>query len=443
MPPPDQRTEVALSRTSTTVQSFVLSIQPARGQASQWRSTKDSCSVGSHPSNDVIIEDPRVSRFHCELRLGPRGLTVRDLDSSNGTVLDGVQVMEAVVRSGSRLTLGGSSIEVTFDGAENTLPTSDREQFGALVGRSPAMRTAFALLERAAPSDITVLLDGETGTGKEEAAAAIHAESKRRDAPFVVIDCSALPATLLESELFGHERGAFTGANTSRAGAFEEAAGGTVFLDEVGELPVELQPKLLRVLEAREFRRLGSNVVRTADVRVIAATNRDLRQEINQGRFRADLYFRLAVMRVTMPPLRKRPEDLPLLSKKILARLGAAPEEIDRICTPDFFARLRGAAWPGNVRELRNHLERCMLFASGLPVDAPSAAEHHADPRRATVDVSVPLAVERRRQTEAFEQEYVRALLQVHGDDVSAAAAAAGVDRAYLYRLIKRHRLRG
>ena len=363
------------------------------------------------------------------------GVSVGVGQSARGErVADGVRVGEAWVRSGHRLTLGTATVEVTLQG-ESTIDTSTRDTFGSLVGRSPAMRAVFSALERASQADITVLLEGETGTGKEEAAAGLHEASARREQPFVVIDCSALPATLLDSELFGHERGAFTGAQAARAGAFEEASGGTVFLDEVGELPLELQPKLLRVLEAREVRRVGSNTVRPVDVRVIAATNRDLRKEINEGRFRADLYYRLAVMRIAMPPLRAHPEDVPLLARALLTSLGASPSQVEGLCTPAFLKTLRAAPWPGNVRELRNHLERCLLFVTGLPV------EHVESGPAPAVDVGRPLTEERRRLVDAFERAYVEALLARFPDNINAAAAAAGVDRAYLYRLIKKVRL--
>jgi DNA-binding NtrC family response regulator len=429
---PTEVTELVETAT-VTIDSFELKYQLPRGPAVSWRSSSDHCAIGSHPSNDLVIDAPMVSRFHCELKVSPRGLLLRDLGSSNGSFIDGVRVVEGWLRPGSRVVLGSVTFEVSLGGPAQTLPASSGDAFGALRGQSQAMRMVFAQLERAAATDITVLLEGETGTGKEEAAAALHAASKRAERPFVVIDCSALPGTLLESELFGHERGAFTDAVSTRVGAFESAEGGTVFLDEVGEMSPELQPKLLRVLEAREFRRVGSSTPKSCDVRVVSATNRDLRKEINEGRFRSDLYFRLAVLRVAMPPLRSRPDDLPLLARTLLLNLGAPPAQIENLLTPAFLASLRGATWPGNVRELRNHLERCLLFAPGLP--APGDTAPAATPM---VDVTRPLVDERRRHVEAFEREYVRALLAAHDGNVTRAAAVAGVDRAYLYRFIKR-----
>jgi two-component system, NtrC family, response regulator GlrR len=425
---------------STRVQGFQVVVTSRTGEQ-RWTSTGTRCAVGAHASNDLVVEAPQVSRFHCEFELTPRGLVVRDLGSSNGTFVEGVRVTEGFVTSGHRLTLGTATLDVTLMG-ENTITTSKHQNFGKLLGSSSVMRSVFAQLERAAATDITVLIEGETGTGKEEAAAGLHHASARANKPFVVIDCSALPPTLLESELFGHERGAFTGAHQSRTGAFEDATGGTVFLDELGELPLELQPKLLRVLEAKEFRRLGSNTVRQTDVRVVAATNRDLRKEINEGRFRADLFYRLAVLRVRIPPLRQHPDDIPLIAKSLLSSLGASPTQAAALCTSTFLASLRSAPWAGNVRELRNHLETCLLFVEGLPPGLAGQTEQpaHSGTAAPSVDASQPLANERKRHTEAFERAYVDALLALHGNNVNAAATAAGVDRAYLYRLMKKVR---
>jgi DNA-binding NtrC family response regulator len=277
-------------------------------------------------------------------------------------------------------------------------------------------------------------LVGETGTGKELAAQSIHEASARRDAPFVVVDCSTLTAQLIESELFGHERGAFTGAHERRVGAFEAANGGTVFLDEIGEMPLELQPKLLRVLEARAVRRLGGSDTVPVDVRVIAATHRDLRREVNEARFRADLYFRLAVAQVRLPPLRERPTDIPMLVRTLLERLGAPSHVADELLRPESLSRLQHAAWPGNVRELKNAIERHLVLDEPLPADDPSAPE--AD--LGTFDPNVPFAAARRRLLEKFERRYLRALLEHHGGNVPKAARAAGIDRTHVYRLLRK-----
>jgi DNA-binding NtrC family response regulator len=321
----------------------------------------------------------------------------------------------------------------------NRLPISSRTDFGGLVATSAAMRTVFGRLEKAAASDATVLLLGETGVGKSQAALALHRESARRAGPFVIVDCGAIPANLLESELFGHERGAFTGADSRRIGAFEEAHGGTLFLDEIGELPRDLQPKLLGVLESRSIRRVGASGTRAVDVRLVAATNRDLRQEINDGRFRADLFFRLAVIQVSLPSLRERPEDIPTLAEKVLRSLGADSARIERLMQPAFVAQLSASAWPGNVRELRNYLERCLVFD-----ETPSPG---GEPEPGTVatgqpmlaDAALPYTEARDRALGQFERAYLNALLGRHGGKVVEAAEAAAIDRTYFYRLLRRN----
>jgi two-component system response regulator GlrR len=406
---------------------------PARGVA--WQSTADRCSIGSHHRNDLIIEDPTVSRFHCELVIDDDRVRIRDQNSRNGTVLDGVVVMEAVLRVGSLLRLGKTVICFELGTEMNRLPLSDDTHFGTLTAVSPAMRAVFAMLARAADSDATVLLEGETGTGKSQAALSVHKKSARSEGPFVILDCGAILANLLESELFGHEKGSFTGATDRRIGAFEEASGGTLFLDEIGELPLDLQPKLLRALEAREVRRVGSNAYRSVNVRVIAATNRDLRADVNAGRFRADLYFRLAVVTIAMPPLRRRPEDIPALIEEILTSLRASKEAAEPLHSPEFLAQLRSAAWPGNVRELRNHVERCLILRTIAPAPASSGSAEAGF----AADATAAYATERERAIADFERRYLKALLVLHDGRVSRAAAAAGIDRAYFYRMLRRH----
>jgi transcriptional regulator with PAS, ATPase and Fis domain len=256
------------------------------------------------------------------------------------------------------------------------------------------------------------------------------------------VDCGAIPANLVESELFGHRRGAFTGAVEDREGVLEAAEGGTVFLDEIGELPLDVQPKLLKALEDGEIRRVGTNAYKPVDVRIIAASNRDLRAAVNAGRFRADLYYRLAVVRLTLPPLRQRPEDIGPIAERILEGLGAPAAARVALLTKDFVARLEGAAWPGNARELRNHLERCLVFDDALEpgsADGEGVSGDLAAPAPA-VDARVPYAEARRRAIEGFELAYVQALLELHGGNVTRAADAAGLDRAYVYRLIRKHK---
>jgi DNA-binding NtrC family response regulator len=432
----------AVGRRPPTVARFRLVAVEGPAPGTVWESTSDRCSIGSHPSNDLVIEDSTVSRFHCEVRLEPRhGVRVYDLESRNGTFLDGVNVQQATLRDDSLIKLGRSTLRFELGEERNSLPLSDATQFGGLIGVSVAMRTTFALLERAAQSDATVLLEGETGTGKEGAAESIHAASARRNGPFVVVDCSALPSHLLESELFGHEHGAFTGSVGRRIGAFEEAHEGTIFLDEIGELAPELQPKFLRVLESREVRRLGSNTYQSLNVRVIAATNRDLRAEVNQGRFRSDVYFRLAVVKVGLPALRSRPEDIPALVEHMLSSLGATPEHAAALRTPEFIAGLFRAAWPGNVRELRNYIERCYVMRQPLPLD--DAAHAHAPATSVAIDAKLSYEEARQRALEQFERLYLDGLLKLHGGNVARAARSADMNRVYLHRLLRKHGLRG
>ena len=321
-------------------------------------------------------------------------------------------------------------------------PTS----FRGMVGRSAPMRSLFALLARAAKTDATVLLEGETGTGKEASADAIHAQSRRAQGPFIVIDCGAIPPNLLESELFGYEKGSFTGAVTARAGAFEAASGGTIFLDEIGELTIDLQPKILRAIERRQVKRIGSSISTGVDVRVIAATNRSLKAEVAANRFRSDLYYRLAVIQVRLPPLRERLTDLPYLIDDFLQKAGAADSpEAEGLKAPEFLANVTRYRWPGNVRQLRNYLERCLALAdSKTPPGADTAPPAKLDvaPTEEAIDVNQPLRMAREACVARFEHRYLEALLAHHGNNVSVAARAAGVDRIHFYRLLWKYGLR-
>ncbi len=422
-----------------SVRRFRLVCSEGEAVGQSWQSQGARFSIGSHPSNDLVVDDSTVSRFHCEIRIDARGAWCRDLDSRNGTLLDGVPVGVGGLREGSTIRCGRTVFTFNLHADQASMPLSERTEFGGLVGASVAMRGAFAVLERAALSDATVLIEGETGTGKEGAAESVHVHSTRKDGPFIVVDCGALPANLLESELFGHERGAFTGANTKRIGAFEEAHGGTIFLDEVGELPQDLQPKLLRVLEQKQIRRVGSNRHQLVDVRVVAATNRDLRAQVNDGAFRSDLYYRLAVVTISLPPLRERLDDIPLLVQHFRQRMGLQDTTSTELFTPEFLQRLQRAAWPGNVRELRNFLERCVVMQQRLPVGETVATEPAADFK---VDPRLSYSEAKRAILDRFEREYLKGLLELHGGNVSSAARGAGMDRPYMYKLLHRHGLR-
>ncbi|MBX3269157.1 MAG: sigma 54-interacting transcriptional regulator [Sandaracinaceae bacterium] len=420
------------------VRRFGLTMVGGKHPVEPYESTSTTCTIGAHARNDYVLPDPTVSRFHAEIEVSVRGARIRDLESRNGTFVDGVRVDAAWLGHGSTVRVGKTLLRFDALGGTNRVALSRSDMFGTLYGASAAMRAVFAILERVAPSDATVLIEGETGTGKEEVAASIHGHSKRASGPFVTLDCGAIPPNLLESELFGHDKGAFTGAIAAREGVFEAADGGTLFLDELGELPLGMQPALLRVLERGEVRRVGETAARPIDVRVVAATNRDLRQEVTAGRFREDLYYRLAVFHLRVPPLRERPEDIEGLTSVLLRRMGLSDADIARVVTPELRTALQAGRWPGNVRELRNYLSRCVVLGEVLPITPTD----NDDPRPWQVDPEKPYAEAREHALALFERDYVRALLEHHEGNVSAAARAAGMARPYLHRLLRRHGLR-
>jgi DNA-binding NtrC family response regulator len=409
--------------------------------------------IGKSPDNDLVLGDDTVSRAHCEILHDERGFLVRDLGSTNGTLLDGREVREAYLTPGSALTIGSIELKLRPFSERFEPIASEHEQFGEAVGRSLRMREIFGLCEQLAPTDASVLLGGETGTGKDVLARALHQHSGRRSGPFIVVDCGAVVGSLIESELFGHEKGAFTGAVGQRAGAFELAHGGTIFLDEVGELPLDLQPKLLRVLETRSFRRVGGSKELRVDIRVLAASKRNLRLEVERGKFREDLFFRLSVVSLDLPALRERREDIPAIARHLLVRLDDGPARgLPALhLNGETLEALAGHDWPGNVRELRNVLERAVylsralgreeLALTGLPFGAaPRATEEGS--LVAEFEPGLSYRDQRARFEEAFEKRYVRWLLERHDGNVSAAAREADMDRKYLYKLAKRHGLK-
>ncbi|HET9624645.1 MAG TPA: sigma 54-interacting transcriptional regulator [Kofleriaceae bacterium] len=399
------------------------------------RATGDDLTIGTSEGCGVRLTDPAVSRFHAELRPCPGGILVVDHGSTNGTFVGGLRVERAIVPPGTVLTLGDSALRVG-DAAPVEVELHTAETLGGLVGRSPAIRRVMAQIARAAQSDVSVLVHGETGTGKELVARALHDLGPRRDRPFITVDCGALPPTLLASELFGHERGAFTGADRAHIGAFEAAAGGTVFLDEIGELQPAVQSTLLGVLERRRVRRLGSRNELPVDVRVVAATHRDLRGEVNRGGFRLDLFYRLAVVTLTIPPLRDRPDDVPLLVEHFLRDAGwDAP--VDQLISPPAMDALARLHFAGNVRELRNLVEAAV--AMGEP---PAVAAAPVAPRGEsfTTDLALPYKEARARLLDEFEARYLDALLGRTGGNVSAAARAAQMTRSHLNDLLAKRR---
>jgi DNA-binding NtrC family response regulator len=421
----------------TLVRQFRLTVVEGVDAGTVFVSSSDRTVVGTHPSVELVLRDTTLSRFHCEIVVDEGRATVRDLASRNGTLVDGTSVLAAHLSQGAILTLGRTRLRFELGDAHVKIPLSEKERFGRLVGRSAVMRAAFALLERAAQTDSTVLITGETGTGKGAAAESLHRESARRDRPFVAVDCASIPAGLLESELFGHTRGAFTGAHRDHVGAFEAAHGGTLFLDEIGELAPDVQPKLLRAIEDGQIQRVGAEQPISVDVRLVAATNRNLPAEVNQGRFRSDLYYRLAVLELTLPPLRQRLDDLPLLVDELLTTLDAVGQPAEAaLKSARFLGELRRHSWPGNLRELRNYLECCLVFEEPRPIG------HAPDLAAPAIDASLPIKAVRERWLDFVERRYLEDLLARHQDNVSAAARAAGVTRIHLHRLLSRHGLR-
>jgi two-component system, NtrC family, response regulator GlrR len=401
----------------------------------------DPVVFGTSPECDVVLDDAHVSRRHCELRLEEGGLVLRDLGSKNGTFVNDVEVRESVLRPGNVVRVGQWQLAVRVTGTPVVLPLSGGARFGEAVGGTLVMRALFARLEVAAATDETVLLLGESGTGKELIAQAIHDASPRKSGPFAVFDCSAVAPTLIESELFGFVRGAFTGAERDRVGILEQAQGGTLFLDEIGELPPDLQPKLLRALESRQFRRLGSNAWQGFDARIVAATHRDLAARMKSGAFRQDLYYRLAVIEARVPPLRERRDDIELLAERFLADMN--PPLTFHDLPASSLAMLRAHDWPGNVRELRNTLSRLAIFRdmSQTLFDSSGQAREGAPPTEDPL-LRLPLRDARQQVIEKFEQTYLAAQLKAHGGNVTRAAEAVGVSRQFLHRLLERYRIR-
>jgi DNA-binding NtrC family response regulator len=389
-------------------------------------------SIGKDPANHLCVADPTVSRFHCTIEHRPRGLLLRDLQSTNGTQLGGHWIERAYLSPRVPFTIGESTLQL--------VPSTAAEPIGhtRLLGSSQATARLLASLPKVAASPVTVLIEGETGTGKSLLAELIHREGARAEGPFVVVDCGAIPDNLIESELFGHERGAFTGATDRRIGAFEAAQGGTLFLDEIGELPLALQPKLLRAIEERTIKRIGSNKPVSIDARVIAATNRGLRDAVASGQFRADLYYRLEAIRLRMPPLRERREDIPALVEQFARRLR--PEVTTEVV--EDLQRLLASRkdWPGNVRELRNAVEKVLVLgdlATEETASAPLPAASGSDP----FDGSRSFRLAKEEAVAAWEQSYLSSLLRHANGNLSAAARAVHMDRSHLRDLLRRHHL--
>jgi DNA-binding NtrC family response regulator len=391
--------------------------------------------VGTASSCQLRLSDPSVSRIHCELHPQRGSVRVLDAGSTNGTWTDAACVRDADLTPGATVRIGATTLRIQSGEDLIEMPISDRECLGDLVGSSLEMRRIYALIERVAPTESTALIQGDTGTGKELVARALHQLSRRSGNPFVFVDCGAIAPNVIESELFGHVRGAFSGAIGDRKGLLEEADGGTLFLDEIGELSLSLQAKLLRALETREIRRVGENATRRVDVRVIAATNRPLARAVNEGSFRDDLYYRLAVVEFRLPPLHARRSDIPHLAQHFFRQMTNSDQPLPE----DLLSTLLTRSWPGNVRELRNFIERCVSV--GL-----QARPSEPGPRKlglvrgleALVPIHLPLREARRAWAEQFESAYIRAQLERTGGNVTRAAELCGVSRRFFQRSMVR-----
>lgn len=438
----------------------------------EWSFEKDEIRIGSMDDNDIVLADETVSRYHAKIVQEDQGYVLVDQRSTNGTFLDNVRIREAYIKPGSTLMVGQTALHFQAQDEEVRIAPSVATRCGRLIGGNARMRQLYAIIEKIAPTATTVVIEGETGTGKEVVAQSLHDLSSRAKGPMVVFDCSAVPPNLVESELFGHEKGSFTGALVTRQGLFELADGGTLFLDELGELPIDLQPKLLRVLEQREVRRVGGAKASKVDVRIIAATNRNLEAEVKAGRFRQDLFYRLSVVRLQLPPLRERADDIPMLVEHLLksGHFNRGTNGNPRVRTIDAaaIAALQAYPWPGNVRELVNCIERAVSFADGanltvtsLPENVraglparqsgevkkrpsnqvarePAPAGSMRPPEELLAD-NVPFKDAKERWIASFERDYIETLLRRNGGNISHAAREADIDRKYYRKLMRKY----
>jgi len=433
------------------------------GTVAEYIFDQPTMTLGALEDNDLVLDDDKVSRYHARIYQEGDDFLIEDLKSSAGTWVNRVRVRDAYLKSGATIRLGNTQLRFSVLSEKVEIQPSQQGELGGIVGTSEAMRRIFGIIEKVAPTGATIVLEGETGTGKEVVARTIHQHSQRASQTFIVFDCGAVQQNLIESELFGHEKGSFTGALASRQGLFEMAHGGTLFLDEIGELALDLQPKLLRALEQREIRRVGGNRPIKIDVRVLAATNRDLAQEVKAGRFREDLFYRLGVVRIKLPPLRERREDIVPLGRHML-RNGAfnrtATGQRVKGLSHDAVQALMAYDWPGNVRELGNVIERACSFAEGDLIGADDLPDHiggssQVRPRKVETQMTEPLVpttavplgadqtfkVAKESWLGAFERDYLAALLARHAGNLSQAAREAEVDRKHFRRLARKYNL--
>ncbi len=447
MPFEDGTTAVAPKHAPAAISTptFRLTVTegPDRGLSLTLDATRPSAVlIGQSPACTLQLSDRMASRRHASVDVLETRLHLVDLASTNGTAVNDVGVNDAYLRPGDVVRLGQTVIRVDLESEARVIAFSDASSFGRVVGASREMRRLYPLCERLAAATVPVIIEGETGTGKELLAESLHEMGPRAAGPFIVFDCTAVPPNLVESELFGHERGAFTGAVATRKGVFELAHGGTLLIDEIGDLDLTLQPKLLRALERSEVRRVGGDRPIRVDVRILSATRRDLDHEVQAGRFRDDLFHRLAVTRLELPPLRRRQGDVPLLAQAFARLLGMAPEALPE----QVVRRWEDYAWPGNVRELRNAVSRYLALGDFELAQDPEGAAAATDPRAAPAAagegalervllLGLPFSEARQRVLQEFDRGYVAKILAEHGGNVLRAAAASGIARRHLQRV--------
>jgi DNA-binding NtrC family response regulator len=424
-------------------------------KSESYRFSKDIIRIGAGDKCDLIIEDSTVSRIHCEIRKMPQGYLLVDQDSRNGTYVGQLRVKEAYLYVGCEFKIGSTILKFSVEVDSIPIQKTAKEQYGPLTGSSPEMQLLYSLIDKVAPSDLSVVIQGETGTGKELVAQAIHQSSKRSSSEMIVFDCSAIPEHLIESELFGHEKGSFSGAIRTHKGVFEQADGGTLFLDELGEMPLNLQPKLLRALESGMIRRIGSEKTIKVNVRVISATNRDLTSMVEHSLFRQDLFYRLAKVQIKLPGLAQRVSDIPLIAKAILQKLNQHYQGFKSISgfEPEALALLQTWLWPGNVRELRNVIERAYTFSQSSLIgiqDLSHLLQTGSSETQSTL-ATVPflpnlpeggsLKEAKEMMISEFEREYLIQLIEKHQQNISQVAREAGIDRRHVYRLIQKYQI--
>ena len=449
-------------------------LQVADDPSQEWTFDKEEIRIGSMDDNDIVLSDDTVSRYHCRIIQDDTSYILIDNTSTNGTFINKVRVREAFLKPGCTIGVGQSQLRFNAREEEVQIVPSRADRCGGLIGGNPKMREIYSIIEKIAPTATTVVIDGETGTGKEVVAQAIHSLSPRSRNELVVFDCGAVPPKLIESELFGHEKGSFTGAVMSREGLFEMADGGTLFLDELGELPLDLQPKLLRALEQREVRRVGGAKSQKVDVRIIAATNRNLEDEVRAGRFRQDLFYRLSVVRLHLPSLHARADDIPVLVQHFLdtGAYNRNPNGTQRVraISKDAMTALQTYPWPGNVRELVNVVERAVSFCERGTIDASDLPDYIRTAKAAPKDAAAPtirrassvpaaaslaaqppptpeelLAVgitfkdAKERWVTTFERDYILQMLRRNNGNISHAARHADIDRKYFRKLMKKY----